>query len=87
VPQPGTGRRQIGIAAMNSEQENRLGAQGVFSQPREYSPQRLQPPKSSGRRITQCSKQSVVFRGECSIASALREKSIPARYFGYLPRE
>jgi hypothetical protein len=50
VPQPGTGGRQIRIiAAMKSEEGNRLGARGVSSPPRECSLERLQLPEIVGQ--------------------------------------
>ena len=50
MPQPGTGRRQVGItAAMKSEQDNRPGARGFFSHPRECSPERPQLPQIVGQ--------------------------------------
>jgi hypothetical protein len=49
VRRPRAGGRQIGIVAeMKPDQEDRLGARGGFSQSREFSPERLQPPEILG---------------------------------------
>jgi hypothetical protein len=53
---------------MKPDQDDRLEARGVFSQPRECSAESLRPPEIVAKLKTRCSKWFVVSGGEHSIA-------------------